>query len=90
MKISYELKEKIERVLKNNGDMRDKLLSGNRDAIKKIGIISKQGIDPEDVVESYENNTVDYLYKKAKQLVELHEIYEELCYEAYRDNSEER
>ena len=90
MGIPKELREKIETTLRNNSNLRDKMLSGDVDAIREIGTISEQKISPEDIIESYENDTIEYLYKKAKQLVALKEIYLELRNEVDIDYHEER
>lgn len=84
MTISAELKEKIESYLSDD-ELKKELLKGNPDAIRKLGNMSGQKIDPIDVIECYENDTADYLYKFAKRLLNLQELYEELCeeYEKY-------
>ena len=45
------------------------------------------------VVEAYESNsdeTKEYLYKKAKKMIELQELYRELCLEYYKENKKGR
>ena len=83
--ISNELKEKIEKNFKAYSDLKNKLLSGDADAIRQVGFKSQRGIEPEDVIEAYESNNIDYLYKQAKKMVELQKIYKELC-DAYASN----
>ena len=85
MKISDELKLKIEKAFPYNKELVNKLLSGDVDAIRSIGIMSGKGIDPIDVIESYENKSMDYLYRKAKKMIDLQALYEELC-DAYVDD----
>ena len=77
--ISDELKEKIEISFKNYGDLKNKLLSGDVYAIRQVCIMSQKNIAPEDVIEAYESNNMDYLYNQAKKMVKLQEIYKELC-----------
>ena len=77
--ISDELKEKIKVYFKDYDDLKNKLLSGDENTIKKIGIISQERIAPEDVIKAYESNNMDHLYNKAKKMVELEKIYRELC-----------
>lgn len=77
--IPDELKEKIEINFKIYSDLKNKLLSGDLDAIRQVGIMSQKGIAPEDVIEAYESNNMDYLYNQAKKKVKLQEIYKELC-----------
>lgn len=84
MSFSIEIQEKIKTIFKNNAEVRDKLLSGDAETIREIGSISQRGIDPKDVIIAYESNdaeTLNYLYKKAKNLVELQSLYKELCLE---------
>ena len=79
MKISNELKKRIEKAFIRNNELRIQLLSGNVDAIHEIGIRSQKNIEPEDVIEAYESDSMDYLYKQAKKMVELKKLYEDLC-----------
>ena len=88
MNISKELQEKINLLFKNNEDLREKLLVGDANAIREIGSISQKGMNPEDIVDAYESNdseTMKYLYKKAKKLVELQKLYKDLCLEYYNE-----
>lgn len=79
MELSNELVLKIDRLLKNNDELKKRIKSGDSGAIQEIGYISQQRIEPKYIVECYENDTIDNLYKKAKQLMELQELYNELC-----------
>ena len=84
MVFSKEIQKKIKILFQNDSKTREQLLSGNVEAIRKIGSISQRGINPEDVVIAFESNdsdTMNYLYNQSKRLVELHELYQELCYE---------
>ena len=93
MKFSKELQEKINLLFKNNEELREKLLAGDAESIRQIGALSQKRIEPEDVVESYESNsdeTKEYLYKKAKKMIELQELYRELCLEYYKENKKGR
>ena len=91
MQISNELKEKIERYFFMDEEFKNKLLSGVTDAIREVGSMAQKRIAPEDVIEAYENEEMDYLYKKAKKMVELQKMYKELCdsYDSYILNNEE-
>ena len=96
MNISKELQEKINLLLKNNEELRAKLLVGDANAIKEIGSISQKGMNPEDIVDAYESNdseTMKYLYEKAKKIVELQKLYRDLCLEyskSKKNENEER
>ena len=79
MKISNELKKRIEKAFILNEELRNQLLSGNEDAVHEIGIRSQKNIKPEDVIEAYENDCMDYVYKQAKKMVELKKLYNDLC-----------
>ena len=96
MNTSKELQEKINLLFKNNDELRERLLAGDANAIREIGLMSQKGMNPEDIVDAYESNdseTMKYLYEKAKKLVELQKLYKDLCLEYYnstRDKGEAR
>jgi hypothetical protein len=82
MNISKELQEKINLLFNNNEELREKLLAGDADSIRKIGSISQKGIKPEDIIAAYESNSteaMECLYKKAQKMLELQKLYRELC-----------
>lgn len=86
MSISKEIQEKINLLFKSNPEMLEKLYECDAEAIREIGILSQKGINPDDVVVAFESgdkNTMNYLYQQAKRLVELQELYKELCFEYY-------
>ena len=78
MKISEELKKKIERLIPNDIVLKKRLLSGDEDAIKDI---IKKTTPPtlEDIVEAFENGDREYLYETALRKLELKNLYKELC-----------
>ena len=91
--ISNGLRKKIEETFKSDEKLRKGLLSLNPEAIQDVAIMGQKKIDPEDVIYAYENEGLEYLYEKAKKLMEMQKIYEELC-ESYfkknlKDNSRE-
>lgn len=90
MRLSAELETKIRILFENNQEVREELLAGNPDTIREIGAISQKGINPEDIVEAYENNDgkIDELYKKAKMMLELQKLYRELCLEYGKTRNE--
>lgn len=52
---------------------------------------SKRGIDPEEIIEKFDDNNSEYIYQKAKKMLEMQKIYKELCdYYTISKNSEER
>lgn len=93
MSISKEKQERINFLFKTNPEMIEKLYECDAEAIREVGSLSQGGIDPEDVIVAYESgdpDTMNYLYQQAKRLVELQELYKELCFEFYKktkDNS---
>ena len=87
--ISDELRNKIENIFKTYDELKNKLLLGDGYAIRQVGLMSQKGIEPEDVVEAYQSNNLDYLYIKAKRIIEMKEIYKELC-QAYSKNLNQR
>ena len=87
MSISKENQERINSLFKTNPEMIEKLYKCDAEAIRKIGSISQKGINPNDVVASYESgdpSTMNNLYQQAKRLVVLQELYKELCFEYYK------
>ena len=90
MQVSEELKQKVEKYYKNNIELKNKLLSGDAEAIRQMGIWAQKGISPEDVVEVYETDNIDYLYRQAKKKMELREVYNELCKAYALHSSSER
>ena len=90
MFFSVETQNKIKTLFKNDDEMQEKLLSGNADAIRNVGMISQTRINPEDVVEAVDSKDPDImseLYIHAKRLVELQKLYRELCLE-FEENTE--
>ena len=86
MSISKETKERINFLFKTNSEMMEKLCKCDAEAIREIGSLSQKGINPDDVIVAYESgdpSTMNYLYQQAKRLVELQELYKELCFEYY-------
>jgi len=91
MNISKELKERINHIFKTNPEMIEKLYNCDAEAIREIGRLSQRGINPDDVVAAYESgdhSTMNYLYQQAKRLVELQELYKELCVEYYNNTKD--
>ena len=87
MSMSKETQEKINFLFKTNPEMLEKLYNCDAESIREIGSISRRGISPDDVIAAYESgdeNTMNYLYKQAKRLVGLQELYKELCFEYYK------
>ena len=88
MILSNEVQNKIKILFENDSETREQLLLGNAEAVRKIGSISQKGINPEDIVKAFESNnqnTMNALYNESKRLVELRELYKELCYEFYQN-----
>ena len=87
MGISKGTQEKINLLFKANSEMITKLYNCDPDAIREIGSLSQKGINPDDVIDAYESgepSSLDYLYKQAKKLILLQELYKDLCVEYYR------
>ena len=82
MLLPVKLQTKIRTLFKNDVKTMELLLNCDPEAIRNIGSISQEGIDPEDVTEAFESNdpeVMTYLYNKAKRIIELKELYQELC-----------
>ena len=91
MSISKETQERINFLFKTNSKMIEKLYKCDAEAIRKIGILSQRGINPDDVIVAYESSdpaTMKYLYQQAKRLVELQKLYKELCLEYYNQTKD--
>ena len=87
MSISKETQEKINFLFKTNPEMIEKLYKCDAEVIREIGSLSQRGVNPDDVIAAYESgdsNTMNNLYQQAKRLVELQELYKELCFEYYK------
>lgn len=65
-------------------ELKEQVLKIDPDAIREIGLIAQKGIKAEDVVNAYEDGNIDVIYKKAKILVEMKNVYDELN-KAYYD-----
>ena len=52
--------------------------------------MSQRRIEPQEIVEAYENNygKIDELYKKAKMMLEVQKLYRELCLEYGKSKNE--
>lgn len=86
MNISKETQERINLLFKTKPEMLEKLYNCDAEEIGKIGRLSQRGINPDDVIVAYESgdpSTMDYLYQQAKRLVELQQLYKELCFVYY-------
>ena len=93
MAISRETRELINSLFKSDSKTRDELLNLNPNTIREIGFISQSKIDPDDVIaaiESKDEDTMNYLYKQAKRLVELQKLYKILCNEYYSLENNEK
>jgi hypothetical protein len=83
--LSQELQNKIKRLLNTDEDLKQKLLKGDVDSIRQISSISQKGINPKAVIEAYESNSIEEIYKEAQKLLELQQLYKELCFEYYKE-----
>ena len=79
MKIPDELKEKIEDVLKDNTELRDRVLAGDRKAIQEITFIGQENIAPEVIIEAFKNGCEEKIHNLAIKKVEYKKLYFELC-----------
>ena len=77
MNLPKELIEKIENYFQYDKEFKEQLLSGNVHAIQKLGGMLKE-IDSEDIVEAYENDCIEYIYRKAQRTVALKTLYKKL------------
>ena len=87
MSLSKKNEERIKLLFRSNPEMVEKLYKCDVESIREIGILSQKGINPDDIIAAYESgdsSTMNYLYQKAKRLVELQELYKELCLEYYK------
>ena len=75
MKISDELKEKIEDVLKDNTELRDRVLAGDRKAIQEIASIGQENIPPEVIIEAFKNGCEEKIHNLAIKKVEYKKLY---------------
>ena len=89
MKISKELQERVNLHFKNNEEIRESILIGDVNAIRRIAsVLSLDRVKTEDIVTAYESNdseAIKNLYEKAKRLIELEKLYKDLCLEYYNN-----
>ena len=83
---SAKTDKKINELFKYEPKLRDKLLAHDPDTIRELGKNANSGFTSEEIIECYENNSIDYLYKMAKRKLELMDLYFELIGEK-RSNS---
>ena len=89
MILSKETQEKINELFNGNEEMKARLLEGNPDAIREVGTLAQMWINPEDVVSTFESEdkeAMQNLYKKAKTMVGLRDLYKVMC-EEYSKNT---
>ena len=72
------LDEKIKKYFKNDIDFRNRLLERDADAIIEMGIYSNIGFNCEELIEHYENGSIETLYKIAVRKNALRVLYYEL------------
>ena len=92
MKFSKELEDKIKEIFKTEDGLRNNLLAGDAETIRKIGSLSQRGMNPEDVVDAIESDdpeAIKYLYHKAKRIIEMQKLYKDLC-DAYTNKEVDR
>lgn len=90
LKISNELKIKIENLFQDNEKLKKDLLSGNPNAIQKIAIIGDDKIAPEDVIIAYESNDMENIYQEAQKKLAIKKLYKELCEAYWKETADER
>ena len=88
MEFPEKLQEEIKKFFDNNPSLRDRLLKGEPDAIREVGAMSQIRMSPEYVAEMCVSGKIEELYEKAKLMISLKELYEELCFEYSKAMSE--
>lgn len=88
MIISDDLKKLINEILEDEPELKIKLLNGDIDAIRRLGMLSQRGISAEFVLESIDKGDIDSLYKQANKLKKINYLYQELCNLYYFANNE--
>lgn len=84
MTFSSETQEKIKQLFKQDMVMGEKILSGDADAIREMGNMAQRGMSPEEIVLAFESNdqtAINNIYMQGKRLVELKQLYKDLCME---------
>ena len=89
MEFSKELRDEIKKELNDYKDIQKRLLNGDVDAIPNIKLITSKNIDPEDIVEAYENKNMYNVYLKATKILKLKKLYYKLCDEYYNRHAQE-
>lgn len=84
MELSKELQEMIKIIFEEDEEFIGKLLLLDAEAIRQVGIMSQQGIEPKEVVYAYESNDkneIKNIYNQAKRQLLLQKLYKRLCTE---------
>ena len=87
MELSQELKDKIIKVLGDFPELKEQTLNGELEAIRTIGQISRHGLTAEEIVNMYETGKEKEIYIKAKKLLEMNQLYNDLCNLYYETQS---
>ena len=93
MIISKEVQETIKIIFSEDKEFQEKLLSGDVESIKQVGIIAKKGINPEKIIYAYESNDKNLMkeiYNEAIKQTLIPKLYEDLCLEYYQQMELER
>ena len=77
--VTIDLQEKINMLFEDDEDMKNRLLNGDEDAIQNLVIMTRTNIDPLDIISAYESKEFKPLYEKAKKIVQIKQLYIEMC-----------
>ena len=88
MAYSKELKDKINILLSGNDELRNRILNNDAKAISELVTLYSRGISASDVVKACEEGKVEELYKRAKKMAGIEELYKKLSEEYYSEQDE--
>ena len=71
MNWSVQTDKKINELFKNNKEFKAKLLEHDADAIRELATFANKVFTCEEVIDAYENDSMEYLYKLAKRKLEI-------------------
>ena len=81
------IEDKLDILFSDKPEFKERILKGDSEAISMIGHISQAKISPHDIVDAYEKGEVEGIYKRAKMMIEMEDIYKELTIAYYKNSS---
>ena len=75
MELTEDIVNEINEIFADNLEMKKKLFDMDRETIIELGLNGNKKFTAEDIIDCYENNNLDYLYKEALKRKKLSVLY---------------